>query len=91
MLHVMANMTVRVIPRSGRTQVGRGPHDEIVVRVRSAPEGGRATAEAAAALASVFGVPKSMVTLRSGARSRIKILQVEGVSEEDLGNAIDRL
>lgn len=91
MLHAMAIVTVRVIPRSGRTQVLRGPGGEVVIRVRSAPEGGRATAQAAAALASLLGLPKSAVTLRSGARSRIKIFVVDGVSQDRLSEVIDGL
>ncbi|HET9310477.1 MAG TPA: DUF167 family protein [Actinomycetota bacterium] len=87
----MAIVTVRVIPRSGRTQVLRGPGGEVVIRVRSAPEGGRATAQAAAALASLLGLPKSAVTLRSGARSRIKIFVVDGVSQDRLSEVIDGL
>lgn len=87
----MTTVTVRVIARSGRTQVERGPSGEVVVRVRAAPERGRATAEAAAALASVLGVPKSAVKLRSGARSRTKIFDAEGVSRERLSQVIDAL
>jgi hypothetical protein len=87
----MATVTVRVIPRSGRIQVERGPSGEVVVRVRAAPERGRATSEAAAALASVLGVPKSAVKLRSGSRSRTKIFDAEGVSTERLSEVIDAL
>lgn len=87
----MTTVTVRVIPRSGRTQVERGPSGEVVVRVRAAPERGRATSEAAAALASVLGVPKSAVKLRSGSRSRTKIFDAEGVSTERLSEVIDAL
>ncbi|HJR98305.1 MAG TPA: DUF167 family protein [Actinomycetota bacterium] len=87
----MVVVTVRVIPRTGRTQVLRGPGGEVVIRVRSAPEGGRATAQAAAALASLLGLPKSAVTLRTGARSRIKIFAVDGVSQDRLSEVIDGL
>jgi uncharacterized protein YggU (UPF0235/DUF167 family) len=87
----MTTVTVRVIPRSARIQVERGPSGEVVVRVRAAPERGRATSEAAAALASVLGVPKSAVKLRSGSRSRTKIFDAEGVSTERLSEVIDAL
>ena len=81
MLHVkMGVVTVRVVPRAGRTSVEvqeRG----ILVRVRSVPEGGRATAEARRALADALGVPASSVRLRTGARSRTKVFDVEGLDE----------
>ncbi len=73
----MATITVRVAPRSGRTAVEIGP-DGIVVRVRSAAEGGKATEEARRALADAAGVPPSAVTLRSGSRSRTKVFEIRG-------------
>ncbi len=78
-----ATITVRVVPRSGRraVEVGEGG---VVVRVRSAPEGGKATAEASSALAVALGVPKSSVRLRSGARSRTKVFVVEGLDPDQV-------
>jgi hypothetical protein len=73
----MATVTVRVAPKSGRTAVEMSP-DGIVVRVRSAAEGGKATEEARRALAEAAGVPPSAVTLRSGSRARTKIFEVRG-------------
>jgi uncharacterized protein len=85
MLHPeMASITVRVIPRSSRTSVENDPRGGVVIRVHSAPEGGHATREAARALAAAAGVSPSAVTLRSGARSRTKVFDVEGVSSEDI-------
>jgi hypothetical protein len=91
MLHGMATVTVRVIPRSGRIEVARSAGGEVVVRVRAAPEGGRATAQAAAALASFLCIPKGAVTLRTGARSRTKVFALEGLSEERARRAFDAL
>jgi uncharacterized protein YggU (UPF0235/DUF167 family) len=80
MLHPMeASITVRVTPRSGRTEVTAGPAG-VAVRVRAAPEDGRATAEATAALAAALGVPRSAIRLRSGARSRVKVFAVAGMA-----------
>ncbi len=90
MLHLdMATITVRVAPRSGRTAVESGP-DGVVVRVRAAPEGGRATEEAARALAEELGVPRTRVRLRSGARSRTKTFDVDGLSAQDLEQRMRR-
>jgi uncharacterized protein YggU (UPF0235/DUF167 family) len=84
MLHLaMASITVRVTPRSGRTAVENGP-DGVVVRVRAAPEGGRATEEAARALAEALGVPRTRVRLLGGPRSRKKVFEVEGFSSQAL-------
>ncbi len=79
----MGSVTVRVVPRSGRTAVEVGP-DGPVVRVRAAPEGGRATEEARRALARAAGVAAGAVRLRTGTRSRTKVFEVEGVGSEEL-------
>jgi hypothetical protein len=79
----MTPITVRVAPRSGRTAVEIGP-DGIVVRVRSAAEGGKATEEARRALAEAAGVPPSAVTLRSGSRSRTKVFEMHGMDADQL-------
>jgi uncharacterized protein len=90
MLHLdMATIRVRVTPRSARTAVESGP-DGVVVRVRATPEGGRATEEAARALAETLGVPRSRVRLRSGARSRTKTFDVDGLTSQDLQQRIHR-
>jgi uncharacterized protein len=75
----MASLTVRVVPRAGRTAVEMDD-DGVRVRVRSAPEGGKATAEAARALARALGVAPSSIVLRSGARSRTKVFEVVGLA-----------
>jgi hypothetical protein len=77
MLHAeVATFTVRVVPRSGRTAVEEGSDGSLTIRVRAAPEGGRATREAARALAQWLGVAPSTVTLRMGTRSRTKVFEV---------------
>jgi uncharacterized protein YggU (UPF0235/DUF167 family) len=86
----MAAITVRVTPRSRRTAVERGPAG-ISVRVRAAPEGGRATREAADALAGALGVPPTDVRVRAGARSRTKVFEVRGLSADELADRLSAL
>jgi len=84
MLHAgMGTVTVRVTPRSGRTAV-EATAGGVIVHVRAAPEGGRATDEARRALAEALGVPASGVSLRSGARSRTKVFEVNGLTSNDI-------
>jgi uncharacterized protein len=77
MLHPeMRTVSVRVVPRSGRTSVEAGEDGGYLVRVRAAPESGRATEEARRALAAHLGVAASAVSLRTGARSRRKVFEI---------------
>jgi len=72
----MATVTVRVVPRSGHRQVRVDAQGVVTIHVRSAPEAGRATDEAARLLAEHLGVPPTSVRLRTGARSRTKLFEV---------------
>jgi uncharacterized protein YggU (UPF0235/DUF167 family) len=87
----VGSLTVRVVPRSTKVANGTGVEvstDGIVVRVRAAPEGGRATEEARKALAAALGTPVSGVTLRRGRRSREKVFELAEMTEEQ---ALQRL
>jgi len=78
----MGAVTVRVVPRAGRTSV-EVRELGIVIWVRSIPEGGRATEEARRALARALGVPAPTVRLRTGARSRTKVFDIDGLDEPE--------
>jgi len=79
----VATLTVRVQPRSARPGLERGDAD-VVVRVASPPIDGRATEEARRLVADRLGVPRSAVTLRSGARARVKIFEIDGLTDEQI-------
>jgi len=79
MLYDVAALTVRVVPRSNRAGAERRG-GQVVLRVRAPAEGGRATEEARRLLAEALGVPRAAVGLRTGARSRTKTFEVEGLS-----------
>lgn len=79
----MGNVVVKVVPRSGRRSVELTPRG-VVIRVRSAPEDGRATDEARRALAEALGVSPSEVSLRKGRRSRQKVFDIDGLSEAEV-------
>ena len=49
------------------------------VKVRAAPEDGKANDEVLAMLADYFAIPKSKISLKSGYTSRNKILLAEGI------------
>ena len=89
MLYDVATLTVRVVPRSSRAGVERRG-DEIVVHVNSPPVGGRANQEVRRLLAEALDVPRSALTVRSGARSRTKILDVTGLTGVDLRERVER-
>lgn len=73
---------VRVTPKSGRDEIAgietTAEGAALKARVRALPSEGEANAALARLLAAWLGVPKSSVTLVSGAKSRIKSLAIRG-------------
>jgi len=77
-------ISVRVMPRAGRTAVGGRRGDALVVKVGEPAVDGRANAACLDAVAAAFGVRRRDVALVQGATSRSKVLDVLGRPEEEL-------
>jgi uncharacterized protein len=73
---VIVGVQVRPRSRPGIELTDAG----LVIRVKSAPEKGRATEEARRILAGALDVPSSAITLRTGPTSRRKTFVVEGAT-----------
>lgn len=71
-------VALRVRPGAARTAVGGRRGDALVVRVTARPAEGAATRAALRAVADAFGVPRSDVTLVTGAASRDKVIEISG-------------
>lgn len=85
----MGRIHVVVTPRAGRDEVSGGERDEggralVRVRVGAAPVDGRANEAVERVLAKALGVAPSRVRVVSGATSRRKQVEVDGVEDADL-------
>ncbi len=83
-------LTIRVRPGSARPRLGGEQAGALVVRVSARAVGGKATEAALAAVAGAFGVPRSAVTLVTGAASRTKIVDVAGADPAVLARLLAR-
>ncbi len=77
-------MWVRVTPKSS-TETVLGPCETaegtaLQVKVRAVPEDGAANAAVKKLIAGWLELPKSSVAMRTGAKSRVKLLHVQGDS-----------
>ncbi len=62
----------------------------IKVYVTAAPEKGRANKAVIKVLARELGVPKRVVSIKSGERSRTKLIEVEGLDLSEIERRLDR-
>jgi uncharacterized protein (TIGR00251 family) len=81
-------LTVRVIPRAGRSGVAGTRDGALLVRLNAPPVDGAANEELIEVLAGLLDVPKRAVTIVAGDRSRSKRVRVTGI---DAGTARSRL
>lgn len=86
----MAKLEVEVAPRSRKPGVVGRRGGALRVRVASPPEGGRANKELVALVARFLGVKRGAVSVVRGATSRRKLLEVEGLAEDELAAALAR-
>jgi len=74
------SLTVRVVPRAGRSQIAGERGQALLVRLAAPPVEGAANEALVAFLADALDVPRRAVAILSGERSRDKRLRVEGMT-----------
>jgi uncharacterized protein (TIGR00251 family) len=79
----LTRIKVRLTPRGGRDRIEGWDGDVLRVRVAAPPVDGKANEAMLRLLAKALGVAASNVRLVSGAQSRVKVVEVEGLSAED--------
>ena len=79
-----ARFAVRALPRASRTQLAGVYGEAVRVRLAAPPVGGAANHELIAFLAKKLDVPRSAVRVVQGERARDKIVEVDGLSAEQV-------
>ena len=79
-----ASITIRVIPRSSRSEIVGFEGDLLKVRLTSPPVDGAANTELVKLLSKKLHIAKSAITIVSGETARTKRLRIEGVSNDQL-------
>ena len=80
----MARITIKAHPRARRSAVAGKLGAAWKLDLAAPPAEGKATEECVRFLAELAGVPRSRVRVVSGATARTKIVEVEGVAQEEL-------
>jgi len=83
--HELAYLKVRVIPGAREDAVPGWREDVLRVKVRAAPERGKANEAVCLLIAAKLGLAPGAVTVARGAGSRDKLLFIEGLTDEDVG------
>ena len=80
----MARLTVKVHPRARRTALAGRYGDAWKLDLTAPPVDGKANVECLRFFAQLCGVPRPRVRIVTGATSRVKVIEIEGFSQEAL-------
>ena len=80
----MAGLTVKVHPRARRTAITGRLGDAWKLALAAPPVDGKANEECIRFFAELAGVPRSRVRIVSGSTSRVKVVEVDVVAQEEL-------
>lgn len=85
----MANLAVKLTPGASAERIDGWDVDAegravLKVRVRARPVEGEANEALLRLLAKALGLPKSAVFLQRGGQSRTKMIEVEGLSNDEM-------
>jgi uncharacterized protein (TIGR00251 family) len=80
----MARVTVKVHPRAKRSGVNGRFGDAWKLDLAAPPVDGKANEECVRWFAETTGVPRSRVRIVSGSTGRMKVVEVEGISQVEL-------
>jgi uncharacterized protein (TIGR00251 family) len=85
-----AVLTLKVVPRAGRTQLAGTRDGALLVRLAAAPVDGAANDALIAFLADRLDLPKAHLELTAGARSRSKRILVRGRTADEIAARLRR-
>jgi uncharacterized protein (TIGR00251 family) len=77
-------VTIRVQPRASKSEIAGLHGDALKVRLTAPPVDGAANEALIKFLAGTFGVPVRAITILTGASSRTKVVQMDGVTEDSV-------
>lgn len=77
-------LSIKVTPNASQNKIEGWQEGILRIKIRSVPEKGKANAALIAYLADLFNIPKSAIKILSGATARIKRLEIEGLTKEEI-------
>jgi uncharacterized protein len=80
----MARITVKVHPRAKRTSITGRLGDAWKLDLAAPPVDGKANEECIRFFAELVHIPRSRVRIVTGLTSRMKVVEIEGIAQQDL-------
>ena len=81
---MLIRLKVRVTPNARKDEVTACTGDEIRLKVKAPAVDGKANAALIEYLAELTDVPRSKIQIKAGEKARIKVVELEGPSPEEV-------
>jgi uncharacterized protein len=82
--HSRARITVKVQPRAKVTRISGRAETAYRLHIAAPPVDGKANEACVAFFAALAGVSKSRVRILSGLTSRMKLVEIDGIAQEEM-------
>lgn len=77
-------LEVKVTPHAAKNEILRWEENRLVVKIQGVPEKGKVNEKLINFLAKTLGIAKSQIEILSGESSRIKKLNIQGITLEKI-------
>lgn len=84
----VGRLALRVQPRSSKNEIAGERAGALLVRVTAPPVDGKANAAVRRLIAKRLGVPARRVSIVRGVSSREKLVEVDGIGDDELRRAL---
>jgi uncharacterized protein (TIGR00251 family) len=87
---VSTRLNVRVTPRASKTAIEGFRAGALVVKVTAPPVDSAANEAVVALIAEALDIPKRQISIARGSTGRHKVLDIDGVSQDQLISLLSR-
>jgi uncharacterized protein (TIGR00251 family) len=81
---MLTRLKVRVTPNARKNAVVSWTDDELRFKVKAPAIDGKANAALIEYLSELTGAPRSKIQVRSGEKARIKIIEIDGLTPDEV-------
>jgi uncharacterized protein (TIGR00251 family) len=85
---MLTRLKVRVIPNAPKNAVVSWTEDEIRLKIKAPAVEGKANAALIEYLSELTGVPRSKIQLKTGEKARIKMIEIDGPTPDEVQHRI---
>jgi uncharacterized protein len=86
---MLTTLKVRVIPNARRSELSAVSSDEVRLKIQAPAQDGKANAEVIRYLAELIDCQRSGITIKRGEKARIKIIEITGVTPEEVRRKLE--